>query len=411
MGKAQEKPARTSQPGPRVALFADCYTEVNGVALTCRQLGEHAVANDYPMLLVHAGKEKRIHQWGSLTRLELNRSRLRFAVDMDLDFDLLLGRHLRWVRLAVEEFRPDLLHFTGPGDIGILGAWLGWRLGIPAVASWHTNVHEFAARRVMQSVRWLPAGARQALARVTEQFCLESVIQYYRIPRAIFAPNRELVELLERRTGRPAYLMQRGVDTELFHPRRRCDAGGVFTFGYVGRLTAEKNVRLLAKVEAELMLRGVRQYRFVVVGHGPEQEWLEENLQQAEFPGVLRGEALAEAYANMDVFLFPSHTDAFGNVVQEAQASGVPVVVTASGGPKFMVTPGVDGYVARDDAEFARLAASLVGAEHLPEMGAAARRKAESRSWGRVFEGVYEVYRQVVKDSAVERLSPGCQLA
>jgi phosphatidylinositol alpha 1,6-mannosyltransferase len=88
-------------------------------------------------------------------------------------------------------------------------------------------------------------------------------------------------------------------------------------------------------------------FKFLIVGEGNEREWLEKNMKTAEFTGFLDGEKLSEAYANIDVFLFPSETDAFGNVIQEANASGVPAIVTDQGGPKFIVRHGETGFVAK----------------------------------------------------------------
>ena len=102
--------------------------------------------------------------------------------------------------------------------------------------------------------------------------------------------------------------------------------------------------------------------------------------------GILRGEALAEAYANMDIFVFPSHTDTFGNVVLEALASGVPAVVTASGGPKFIVRSGETGFIADTDAAFTRCVVELAQNRHLARrMGLAGRRQALETTWGAVW--------------------------
>ena len=121
----------------------------------------------------------------------------------------------------------------------------------------------------------------------------------------------------------------------------------------------KKRVRVLRDVEQALLGAGQRNFRFLIVGDGHERAWLRANLRHAEFTGVLRGEALARAYANMDVFAFPSHTDTFGNVVLEAMASGVPPVVTSSGGPKYLVTTGWTGFVAWDDESFLRRVVNL----------------------------------------------------
>ena len=100
-------------------------------------------------------------------------------------------------------------------------------------------------------------------------------------------------------------------------------------------------------------------FRFLFVGHGSEENWLRERLPRAEFTGVLRGEELSEAYANMDLFVFPSHTDTFGNVVLEALASGVPAIVTPDGGPPTIVRDGQTGRIV-PDAEFAAAIAGVL---------------------------------------------------
>jgi glycosyltransferase involved in cell wall biosynthesis len=164
----------------------------------------------------------------------------------------------------------------------------------------------------------------------------------------------------------------------------------------VGRLSIEKNVMLLAQVQRELEQIGRTDFRFLIIGHGTDTEWLREHMPRVELPGVLRGETLAEAYANMDLFVFPSHTDTFGNVVLEAFASGVPAIVTPDGGPASIVRDGVTGRVV-PDAEFAVAVAGILGdREKLAEMGRAARAHALTASWDSVFEGVYRAYEGIL---------------
>ena len=131
-------------------------------------------------------------------------------------------------------------------------------------------------------------------------------------------------------------------------------------WGMWGGFRCEKNVALLARVERELAAMGMDGVRFLIVGHGGEEAALRAELKAADFAGVLRGVELARAYADMDVLVFPSHTDTFGNVVLEALASGVPAVVTPDGGPKFILRDGKTGFVAGDDG-FAGAVAALVG--------------------------------------------------
>jgi phosphatidylinositol alpha 1,6-mannosyltransferase len=150
------------------------------------------------------------------------------------------------------------------------------------------------------------------------------------------------VRWLQESTGRPSFLMPRGVDCEQFHPRERTVNDGVLRLGYVGRVTPEKRVRFLADLERALLATGRSNFSILVVGDGNERTWLERNLRHGVFTGVLRGQFLAEVYANMDMFVFPSRTDTYGNVVQEAAASGVPAIVTSQGGPQYLIVPGVD---------------------------------------------------------------------
>jgi glycosyltransferase involved in cell wall biosynthesis len=142
---------------------------------------------------------------------------------------------------------------------------------------------------------------------------------------------------------------------------------------------------------------GKSNFEFLVVGEGNEREYLEKNLRNAVFTGFLEGEALAEAYANMDVFLFPSETDAFGNVAQEAHASAVPAIVTDKGGPKFIVRHGETGFVAKDLDDFTRYTIELMeNPEKLHLMKRLSRESALSRSWDSVFDSVYDAYREAI---------------
>jgi phosphatidylinositol alpha 1,6-mannosyltransferase len=192
------------------------------------------------------------------------------------------------------------------------------------------------------------------------------------------------------------------VDAELFHPANRTRGADDHTFvlGFVGRLSIEKNVALLATVQRELGQMGLHDFRFMIVGHGGEEAWLRERLPRAEFTGVLKGKALSEAYANMDLFVFPSHTDTFGNVVLEALASGVPAIVTPDGGPPTIIREGKTGRIVPDE-EFATAVASVL---RDPEQHAAMRRAARpyalTMSWDAVFDGVYSAYESVLKVGA-----------
>ena len=381
----------------RIAFFPDSYLEVNGAAMTCRRLTDYARRNNFPFLCIHAGPETKTVTDGSTTHCSLKRSPLRFALDEDLAYDPLFQRHQGKVRRLLEDFKPDVIHITGLNDVSIIGVYLAWRMQIPMIGSWHTNIHEFAASRIERSLKFLPKAPVAKIASFAERKIKAGSMLYYKMPKVNLSPNSELVSELARRTGRASRLMGRGVDAEYFSPLKRTVNDGIFRLGFVGRLRAEKNVRLLVDVEKAFIDAGITNFEFLVVGEGSERAFLEENMKNAVFTGFLDGEKLAEAYANMDLFIFPSETDAFGNVAQEANASGVPAIVSSKGGPKYVIREGISGLVAREDDDYAKFALDLYrNKEKLAAMKADSRNIAESSSWDSIFRGVYDAYREAL---------------
>jgi glycosyltransferase involved in cell wall biosynthesis len=378
---------------PRVALFADTFYETNGVATLCREFTAFATARELPLLCVRAGPRTQLTSQQSLTTLELKRSVASFTVDYDLRCDPLLSRYKNYVTEQVRSFKPDLVHVTGPGDFGSLGFWVKHSLGVPMVASWHTNLHEYAGRRLEKMFAAFPDRWRARIAAAGERRALTELLRFYRRAQFLLAPNEPMVELLRSRTGKPAYFMPHGVDLERFSPTLRASQAHPFTIGYVGRLTPEKNVRMFVDLEQRLIAAGRRDFRLVFIGEGSERGWLARNLQRGELPGVLRGDALARAFAAMDAFVFPSQTDTFGLVLLEALASGVPVVAGPDAAARLELREGVTGFTATSAGEFAHGILQLMdNPALLKEMRAAARQLAQAKGWSGVFERVYEIY-------------------
>jgi glycosyltransferase involved in cell wall biosynthesis len=393
---------------PRVAFFTDSFHEVNGVAHTSRNFDAFARRRQLPFLNVHAGPQTQLTKDGPVWTVELKRSPVGFGLEHDMSFDLLLMRYRHKMAVHLKEFGAQLVHVTGPSDIGILGVFLAHQLGLPLIASWHTNIHEFGARRMMKTLSFLPHKVSNPMAAFTERkIILALTVRYYQLARVLLAPNLELVNLLREQTRKPTFLMQRGVDTDLFSPEKRDRADDVLTIGFVGRLSPEKSVRALRDVALSLQSAGVEKFRIVVVGDGHERGWLQENVPNVELKGLLYGEDLARAYAGMDIFAFPSHTDTFGNVVLESLASGVPVVVTASGGPKYLVMEGVTGFVAQDHAAFLDGVVKLAKDPDLRErMRVRARDFALCRYWNRIFDQVYDAYEYCLQSRKSVPLRP-----
>ena len=391
----------------RVAFFPDGYHEIDGVAMFARHFEAYAKSRNIPFLMVHAGSRDQIVRDGSVTRVELRRGPVQFPLDKAHSFDLLLSRHYRKVAALLQDFSPQIVQITGPSDTGILGAMLSHKLKVPLAAFWQTNLPQYAGMRTAQALASLPESLALGLSKTAERWSSAITTRFYKIPRLVFAPNQEIIAMLASATGKPCLRMDHGVDIEKFSPVYRDQQSGPFTIGYVGRLSAEKNIRWLALLEQRLLQACHQNFRIVVVGQGAEAAWLQANMRHVEICGVLTGRDLSRAYANMDVLAFPSETDTFGLVVLEALASGVPAVVTASGGPKFIVQQGITGYVANNVEEFSSAVATLISQPGtLLSMRESAREYAKGHSWEYVFEGVYSAYDQYGSVAGI----PGAQI-
>jgi len=377
----------------RVAFFPDAYHEIDGVANTSRCFTAFAEERRLPFLVIHAGPRNETTTSGSVTRVQLQRGPVGFALDRAHNYDLLFSRYYRKLLPLVRDFRPDLVQITGPSDVGILGALLAHKLGVPLAASWQTNLHEYARRRLSAALPFLPQAWSARLLPAVERWSLSALIRFYQIPRLLFAPNQEIIHQLENATGKSCFLMSHAVDTDVFSPQFRDREPGPLRIGYVGRLSTEKNVRWLARLEQSLLAKGHENFEIVVVGQGVEENWLRKSMRKAHFTGVLTGRDLSRAFANMDVLAFPSETDTFGLVILEAMASGVPAVVTARGGPRFSVQHGKTGYVAEDFDEFVAFTEKfLTQPAQLSSMRRAARQYSLSSSWDEIFDSMYTVY-------------------
>ncbi len=384
---------------PRVALFTDSFYEINGVGTVSREFAGFAQRRGLPFCCVHSGPETRVSSVNSVTTIELKRG-LSFALDKDLRCDPFLSRYRNDVMKQIETFCPDLIHITGPGDVSILGLWISRLSGVPRAASWHTNLHQYAARRIHKALGALPRGLRDWAAAGVEHHSFRALTAFYRLAHFVLAPNPTMVTLLRERTGRPVYLMKHGVDTARFFPRHR-PADRKFCIGWVGRLTAEKNVRAFAQLECQLLAAGARDFRMLLVGDGSERKWLSGHLQTATLPGFLEGEDLAAAFASMDVFVFPSRTDTFGLVILEALASGVPVVLSPEAGTRIGIRHGVEGFLSDT---FIEAVLSLMRCKELRQsMSTAAEAFARERTWNGVFDALYETYSAALESSGVRR--------
>ena len=301
----------------------------------------------------------------------------------------------RFRRLCAEARadRIDLVHVTTPGPVGVAALYTAARLKVPLIGSFHTDLGSYlrmlsGSRRLE---RWLRSYMRWLYGRCAR----------------IFVPSGATGALLveDGIDGARIGLWVRGVDTGTFSPRYRSPGlrtswqlgRGALALAYVGRVSREKGLAMLPVIDRRLRAAGVA-HRWVIVGDGPYRRELERRLDHAAFLGTLSHADVARPLASADVFVFPSCTDTAGNVVLEAQACGLPVLVSDQGGPRENMLPDESGFVCRggqaDDFTDAVLGLASNAARRRT-MAGAARRYALSRCWSRALAPLYDAYRNV----------------
>lgn len=385
-----------NQTAPRVALFADTFHETNGAANFLRRLVNYTRKTDYEFLCVRAGDETKFYKDENISFLDLKRGKLSIPLDGALKFDPLLWTNKSLVKKTLEIFAPNVIHVTGLNDISQFGYYFAHFKKLTAVATWHTNAHEYAGKRLADVLPFFSKNTKNKIGKSVENVVFKGLMKLYFLAQMQLAPNEELVREIGKSTKRPSFLLGRGVDTDFLSPtkRRRNANDQEINIGFVGRLRPEKNVRFLREIEVELKKARIENYKFTIIGEGGERDWLETNLERKHLTGEIFGEELAENYADLDLFVFPSKTDAFGNVVLEAMSSGVPAIVMREGGPKFLIEHGTDGFIAENEADFIKTVVNLVATpQQLENLANHAHLSAQKHSWNRVFEKTFEYYK------------------
>lgn len=376
-----------------VAIFTDNdFEKVNGVTTTLTAALRHAPA----------GARLRVYTAAATGVDEPHYLAVR-SVGMPIPFygemRMYLPRVAEYLRHARRD-RIDVIHLTTPGPMGLVAMWVAKRLGLPMVGSFHTDLAAYT--------ELLSGSAR--LGRLMREYMRWP---YGRCAK-VLVPSAHTCRLLTAAKGDPAKLVvwPRGVDTSLFRPSRRSaelrERWGVSAARpailYVGRLSREKGLALLPVLRQALRELGLR-HRLILTGDGPMAAELQELLPDAIFTGALSRQAVADVFASADMFLFPSRTDTAGNVVLEAQASGLPVIVAGQGGPRENMLDGRTGVVCDgedEDVWVAAVARLLRDEGQRTAMAVAARAFAQSRSWERALEPLYRAYEEVTRYDAVE---------
>jgi glycosyltransferase involved in cell wall biosynthesis len=378
---------RAKEKGPlKIAHFTDTFHEVNGVAWNLQMQLNVAQKNNKRLTVITCGPGKDRPGVVNFTPIGA------FAMPEYPVLKLYYPPVLRMLDFCYEQNFTHI-HSATPGPIGLTALIIARILKLPLYGTYHTALPQYTKELTqddyMGDAMW------------------KYVVWYYNQMDVVYVPSKATgEELAEKGVHRDKVrFYPRGVDTDLFHPSKR---NGFLKsrFGvpdeklkilYVGRISKEKNLALL--VEVFRKLAGIREcVHLITVGDGPYLEEMKQSLDglPVTFTGFLSGENLAGVYAASDVFVFPSTTDTFGNVVIEAQASGLPVIVTDEGGPKENLLPGKTGFIipADDtDAFLYALTRLIDNTELRKSMGASARDYIEKRSFESAYLELWESYR------------------
>ena len=237
----------------------------------------------------------------------------------------------------LDSFKPDIVHVSSPTFLGQMGLNYARKRNIPAVSSYHTHFVSYFKYYGFA---------------LFEKFGWNFVKWFYNRFDRVYVPSPSTAKELEYRGFENLELWQRGIDTQRFNPQRRnvelrkqLNAVDIPILLFVGRLVQEKDLEDLVAIDRILKEKG-NQFKIVIVGDGPMRSQLQTELPDAHFSGYLSGDPLAEMYATADIFVFPSTTETFGNVILEAYASGLPVVGVNEGGVVDLILDGHTGFIA-----------------------------------------------------------------
>lgn len=369
-----------------VAHFTDTFYEVNGVALTLQQQIQTAIRTGKKLTVITCDAENHSQMTGVKNFQPVG----VYDLPVYREQKLFYPPFLEMLNYCYENHFTSINSAT-PGPIGLAALAIARILKLPISGTYHTSLPQYA--------RYLTGDSN------IEDMMWHYVLWYYDQMNTIFVPSQSTGKELEERGINPAKikLFPRGINIERFHPAKRSgrldqrySLQNRFKLLYVGRVSKEKNLQLLAKVFKSL-LADFGNISLIVVGDGPYLQEMQQELKGAPavFTGYLQGDELAETYASCDLFIFPSTTDTFGNVVLEAQACGLPVIVTDCGGPQENLLPGKTGVVVpSDDADAlgAAIANLLRDPDARASMAEEARHYMEERSFEKAFERTWQIY-------------------
>lgn len=395
----------------RVVLFTDTLGDVNGVSRFIRNAAAQAAAGGRSLTVLTSTRFE-IPAQPNLINVP---PRLATRMPKYENLEIVLPPWRRMMA-AARELAPDVVHVSTPGPVGTVGRIFARRRGLPLLGVYHTDFPAYADRLLDDpALTWTMT---------------EVMRRFYRPFARIFTRSADYARRLKE-MGIPCgrlKALRPGIDVQMFHPRHAApglwaghagaEAGSVKVL-YAGRVSVEKNMPLLLRIWPRVRracAAAGAPAQLVLVGDGPYRRTMEAELARESpgsvlFLGFRYGAELSAIYASSDLFLFPSLTDTLGQVVMEAQASGLPVVVSDEGGPKEVTRDGRTGIVvpAADEAAWVRAVTGLVvDASRRRAMGEAARREMDGMTFAASFEHFWSVHEEVLAEARAGLLPRGC---
>jgi len=369
----------------RVGIVAESFLpNVNGVTNSVLRVLEHLKREGHEAMVVAPGARDFQDEIPDYLGFPIVRVP---TVMIPLVDSLPIGVPTTTVATALADFNPDIIHLASPFVLGGAGAFAARQLGVPAVALYQTDVAGFATKYhlpMVANIAWDWTRTIHNMAEMT------------------LAPSFAYIRELESHGIKNVHHWGRGVDTVLFHPSKRSEVlrrawdptGTKKIVGFVGRLAAEKSVHRLAPLLIDDSVQ------LVIVGSGPERDFLEEALPGAVFTGALGGEELARAYASLDLFVHTGEFETFCQAIQEAQASGVPTIGPRAGGPIDLIRHGENGLLIEVDefeTELPDAAAWILDAARHPQLQLTARESVADKTWAALGDQLLGYYEEVLR--------------
>lgn len=377
--------------GAKIAIITDSFYAINGVSRTYQELVKYCRHKNLAVDIFTIGKTTKTKKLGSVRIYQFTAVwPVNYYHDLP-PFDAKIISPGFKEKLLSGKY--DIFHLATPGSLGIAARILLAKNPTPKIGVFHTLLAEYVSCWTKNGLKKLPDYIRDSMTDLSHAATWRFLKWFYAKTDLVLAPTQTIKDNLKI-LGRPIEIFPRGVKTEIFSPKykspKRKEKLPVAL--YVGRLSTEKNLDLLVSV-----FKNRTDVKLWLAGEGPYGQGLKAQLPKATFFGYLSGSKLGWVYANADFFVFPSVTDTFGNVILEAQASGLPAIVTDRGGPKELVSHNIDGLISEPTPKaFGQAVDLLIKNQAKRElMGQKARVKALSQSWDKTFDRLFEIYQKL----------------